>query len=1072
MRNHARLGLRGLACLLFTCLLVSAGLPGCSETVVRDDVTGVEITVTYDARLGLDQLEIAAISEGALIGEPVRIPESAGALDADGEESLVILFSPALAGDVVLVRVHGLAGGQVVASGSVDTTLELNKVIPLTMHLVDPAACGDGVLQAHYEECDDGRTDDGDGCSALCLVEEGWTCDLGSPSSCARCGDGECGGGEDLCNCPGDCATATCGDGNCCDRGGENGCSCPEDCGAGTCGDSVCCLYAGESTCTCQQDCGQETCGNGTCCQDTGETAAGCPADCATGCGDDACLAGEDKCTCPDDCGDGSCGDDICCAVTGEDTCTCPDDCGMGTCSDGLCCATQGENPCTCPGDCTDEPCGDGICCTSSGEDICTCPDDCNGPTTCGDTFCCPPGEDAGNCPEDCVAVCPDGRCTSGEDECNCIDDCAGQATCGDGSCCAPLEDPCSCPLDCGDNECGDTFCCPGDGENRCTCDLDCGDSLCGDSICCQAAGENRCTCEADCGGGNCGDEICCPATGEDVCTCPGDCPGGTCGDELCCADADEDRCSCPEDCGDRFCGDGICCEATGEDVCSCNLDCGQPSCNDGVCCPGLEDKCSCPPDCGEGECGDGICCEETGEDPDTCPQDCAAVCPDQNCSASEDRCSCPEDCGAGSCPDEICCEATGEDVCTCPEDCPGGLCGDTICCLDAGEDPCTCPQDCGEPACPDTFCCPKEGEDTCTCPDDCGTGTCPDGICCPGEGEDACTCPDDCPGGICGDTICCAATGEDENNCPEDCGTGCPHTALGFWLATNGDVSGSGVPGLDAWASGDALLLGQPDLAMEPDVTAGNLSVAFSLDGLATDGDATIDGIHRVSRDLTLTTTPPFDLLAGDLLLSTADAETLGGVEVAPGDVILFRPDIQGDYGAGSFEVLLDGDVVTTNDMESLSLVEQETVLADVTLPAGTLIFSMAGNNETKYLWKFVPAATGEGTTAGDRSTLIRYEGVGLPNKMAADAVELLETCAVIGDESLPAGRLLLSMPQSTWPDGAGGEVHPADVFYLTLTATDAGSGYTAGTATLLLEGADLGLDSDEENTSALSLR
>ncbi|MDF1562466.1 MAG: thrombospondin type 3 repeat-containing protein [Deltaproteobacteria bacterium] len=44
-------------------------------------------------------------------------------------------------------------------------------------------ACGDGARDAG-EQCDDNDTDDGDGCSALCLVEEGWTC-TGEPSQCS-----------------------------------------------------------------------------------------------------------------------------------------------------------------------------------------------------------------------------------------------------------------------------------------------------------------------------------------------------------------------------------------------------------------------------------------------------------------------------------------------------------------------------------------------------------------------------------------------------------------------------------------------------------------------------------------------------------------------------------------------------------------------------------------------------------------------------------------------------------------------------------------------------------------------
>jgi cysteine-rich repeat protein len=49
-----------------------------------------------------------------------------------------------------------------------------------------PAACGDGrVHPGGGEGCDDGNQRDGDGCSADCLIEPGFTC-TGEPSICLR----------------------------------------------------------------------------------------------------------------------------------------------------------------------------------------------------------------------------------------------------------------------------------------------------------------------------------------------------------------------------------------------------------------------------------------------------------------------------------------------------------------------------------------------------------------------------------------------------------------------------------------------------------------------------------------------------------------------------------------------------------------------------------------------------------------------------------------------------------------------------------------------------------------------
>lgn len=92
--------------------------------------------------------------------------------------------------------------------------------------------CGDGVVEAS-EGCDDGDLTSGDGCSAACQQEEGWTCTLsedGTGSECVtRCGDRVTAGQE------------TCDDGNQIDG---DGCSstCQEEEAPG-CGEGGECLF-------------------------------------------------------------------------------------------------------------------------------------------------------------------------------------------------------------------------------------------------------------------------------------------------------------------------------------------------------------------------------------------------------------------------------------------------------------------------------------------------------------------------------------------------------------------------------------------------------------------------------------------------------------------------------------------------------------------------------------------------------------------------------------------------------------------------------------------------------------
>jgi cysteine-rich repeat protein len=62
--------------------------------------------------------------------------------------------------------------------------------------------CGDGYRRQSVEKCDDGNTEDGDGCSSTCQIEDGWVCSGGgwnSADSCEKpvCGDGFRTAGED-----------------------------------------------------------------------------------------------------------------------------------------------------------------------------------------------------------------------------------------------------------------------------------------------------------------------------------------------------------------------------------------------------------------------------------------------------------------------------------------------------------------------------------------------------------------------------------------------------------------------------------------------------------------------------------------------------------------------------------------------------------------------------------------------------------------------------------------------------------------------------------------------------------
>lgn len=92
----------------------------------------------------------------------------------------------------------------------------------------DSSLCGNNILE-QGEWCDDGNNVNGDGCSALCVLE--------------FCGDMICNNYETMFNCPCDCGNCPiiefCGDGIC--NNDETCSTCPEDCGE----------------CECEEDCSE-----------------------------------------------------------------------------------------------------------------------------------------------------------------------------------------------------------------------------------------------------------------------------------------------------------------------------------------------------------------------------------------------------------------------------------------------------------------------------------------------------------------------------------------------------------------------------------------------------------------------------------------------------------------------------------------------------------------------------------------------------------------------------------------------------------------------------------------------
>ncbi|HVK69695.1 MAG TPA: FG-GAP-like repeat-containing protein, partial [Polyangium sp.] len=232
-----------------------------------------------------------------------------------------------------------------------------------------PPGCGDGEL-SEDEICDDGNTEDGDGCSADCVPEQGGeNCGNGVVDPLEHCDDGNEANGD---GCSATCDLESCGNGvvdpgeDCDDGNGINLDGCPNDCTLAKCGNGV--IEAPHETCdppdtaVCDSQCqGLPFCGDGDL---EGEEEC-----------DDGNFFGGDGCNSAcklEFCGDGftnDSGQEQCDDGNNEDGDGCSALCVYETCGDGILHTGIGE-ACDdgntlggdgCRSNCTLEVCGDGI---------------------------------------------------------------------------------------------------------------------------------------------------------------------------------------------------------------------------------------------------------------------------------------------------------------------------------------------------------------------------------------------------------------------------------------------------------------------------------------------------------------------------------------------------------------------------------------------------------------------------------------------------------------------------------------------------------------------------------------
>ncbi|MEQ1850830.1 MAG: DUF4347 domain-containing protein, partial [Chthoniobacteraceae bacterium] len=290
-----------------------------------------------------------------------------------------------------------------------------------------------------------------------------------------------------------------------------------------------------------------------------------------------------------------------------------------------------------------------------------------------------------------------------------------------------------------------------------------------------------------------------------------------------------------------------------------------------------------------------------------------------------------------------------------------------------------------------------------------------------------------------------------------------------GLWLSSVTTATTSAGSGALTYNDGQVARLTDPNLALGVGTTAGTFSQVFDIDAFAADGNAKIEGLHYVSRAVTVGTTNPVNLQAGDVLLTVDGNETLGGVAVTRRNIVLFRPSVPGNYGAGTFSVLINNPGNTGSDIRDFALVEQAMTVGGAALQAGDFLLALSGGAYDKDVSLFRPTTMATNPTGGALSELIDGGSAGIGFGQQVSGLDLVQQASIFGGILLSAGQILVSVNGNDLVGTNNLSVTRYDIFALTVTAT--GTGTSSAVASMIFRGADVGLTAGGEEIDAIAL-